>query len=475
MSAGRAETLSSRKARIFVVDDDPDVCALLEVRLAGRGFEVRSMTSPEAALDHLGSADVDVVVTDLKMADMDGLQLCERLVARRPEIPVLVMTAFGSVEIAVAAIRTGAYDFITKPIEVDALVVALERALEHRALRTEVEQLRRLADEAGGYGDLIGESVAMRRLYAVLERVAPSDATVLIGGESGTGKELVARELHRRSPRRSAPFVAVNCAAIPEALLESELFGHARGAFTDAQRARAGLFQQANGGTLFLDEIAELPRSLQPKLLRVLQERTIRPVGADEELSFDVRFVAATNRDLESAVAAGRLREDLYFRLNVIRLETPPLRARGTDVLLLAQRFVDHHAARARKRVTGLSAAAAQPLLAYPWPGNVRELQNCIERAVALTAEERIAANDLPESVRQFDRSQVVLTAADPSQLAPLEEVERRYILRVMETVGGRRTEAARILGLDRKTLYRKLAQYEGGKHAGRGRLPSAP
>jgi two-component system, NtrC family, response regulator AtoC len=461
MSDGRTGSLNAGKGRVFVVDDDPDMCALLEARLEARGFEVRSMTSPEAALDHLGSAEVDVVLTDLKMADLDGLQLCERLVARRPDVPVLVMTAFGTVETAIAAIRKGAYDFITKPVDLDALMVALARALEHRALRTEVERLRRVTGAAPGFGDLLGESVVMQQLYELLERVATSDATVLVTGESGTGKELVARELHRRSGRAAAPFVAVNCAAIPDALLESELFGHARGAFTDAQRARTGLIQQANGGTLFLDEIADLPRVLQPKLLRALQERTVRPVGADEEMPFDVRFVAATNRDLEAAVEEGRLREDLYFRLNVIPIAIPPLRARGTDVLLLAQRFVDHHAARARKAVSGISAAAAQRLLAYPWPGNVRELQNCMERAVALTMEGQIDVGDLPESVRVYDRSQVVLTATDPSQLGTLEEIELRYIQRVIETVGGHRAKAARILGLDRKTLYRKLTRAE--------------
>jgi len=300
MSDGRTGSLSSGKGRVFVVDDDPDMCALLEARLEARGFVVRSMTSPEAALDHLGSPEVDVVLTDLKIADLDCLELCERLVARRPDVPVLVMTAFGTVETAIAAIRKGAYDFITKPVDLDALMVALARALEHRALRTEVERLRRVTGAAPGFGDLLGESVVMQRLYELLERVATSDATVLVTGESGTGKELVARELHRRSGRAAAPFVAVNCAAIPDALLESELFGHARGAFTDAQRARTGLIQQANGGTLFLDEIADLPRPLQPKLLRALQERTVRPVGADEEMPFDVRFVAATNRDLKA-------------------------------------------------------------------------------------------------------------------------------------------------------------------------------
>jgi len=459
MSAVTRETLRTPGRHVLVVDDDQDVCAFLEVRLAGLGFTVDWTTSPEAALERLASGEVDVVLTDLKMADMTGLELCERIVSRRPDVPVVVMTAFGTIETAIAAIRVGAYDFITKPVETDALVVTLERALQHRALRAEVERLRRVVGDSAGHGELVGASAAMRWLYDLIDRVATSDTTVLITGESGTGKEIVARELHRRGPRSTGPFVVVDCAAIRDSLLESELFGHARGAFTDARRARAGLFQEASGGTLFLDEIGDLAQLLQPKLLRALQEHTVRPVGGDREIPFDVRVIAATNRDLEEAVEQGRFRQDLYFRLNVIRVDVPPLRARGTDVVLLAQRFVDQHAGDASKRVSGLSAAAAERLLAYPWPGNVRELQNCIERAVALAEGDRIAVADLPESVREHRRSDVVLLSSDSSQLVTLEEVERRYIRRVMEAVGGHRSKAARVLGLDRKTLYRKLSR----------------
>ncbi|HYR96749.1 MAG TPA: sigma-54 dependent transcriptional regulator, partial [Candidatus Binatus sp.] len=338
------ETLRTPGRHVLVVDDDQDVCAFLEVRLAGLGFIVDWTTSPEAALERLASGEVDVVLTDLKMADMTGLELCERIVSRRPDVPVVVMTAFGTIETAIAAIRVGAYDFITKPVETDALVVTLERALQHRALRAEVERLRRVVGDSAGHGELVGASAAMRWLYDLIDRVATSDTTVLITGESGTGKEIVARELHRRGPRSTGPFVVVDCAAIRDSLLESELFGHARGAFTDARRARAGLFQEASGGTLFLDEIGDLAQLLQPKLLRALQEHTVRPVGGDREIPFDVRVIAATNRDLEEAVEQGRFRQDLYFRLNVIRVDVPPLRARGTDVVLLAQRFVDQHA-----------------------------------------------------------------------------------------------------------------------------------
>jgi two-component system response regulator HydG len=326
-----------------------------------------------------------------------------------------------------------------------------------------VRRLRRVVDDASGFGDLVGTSAAMMRVYDLLSRVADSEASVLISGESGTGKELVARALHRQSRRANGPFVAVDCASVPEALLESELFGHSRGAFTDARGARTGLFVQAHGGTLFLDEIGELPLSLQPKLLRALQERTVRPVGADRETPFDVRLVAATNRDLESEVEERRFREDLWFRINVIHVELPALRARGADVLLLAQRFATRAAARAGKRVVGIAPTAASLLQAYPWPGNVRELQNCMERAVALTVFDQIVPDDLPDRVRAYRGSHIVLASEDPSELAPLEEVERRYVLRVLQALGGNKTLAARTLGLDRKTLYRKLERWGTG------------
>jgi two-component system response regulator HydG len=287
--------------------------------------------------------------------------------------------------------------------------------------------------------------------------VADSDASVLITGESGTGKEVVARALHARSKRRAGPFVAVNCAAMPEALLESELFGHTKGAFTDARAARTGLFLQADRGTLLLDEIGELPPGMQPKLLRALQERVVRPVGGSAEIPFDVRIVAATNRDLETAIEERTFRADLYYRLDVIHVELPPLRSRGSDVLVLAQRFVEEFATRAGKGVTGISAPAAEKLLAYAWPGNVRELMNCVERAVALTRYDQITVDDLPAKVKDHRPSHVLVASEDPSDLVPLEEVERRYVLKVLESAGGNKTLAARILGLDRKTLQRKV------------------
>jgi DNA-binding NtrC family response regulator len=342
----------------------------------------------------------------------------------------------------------------------DALAVALARAIQHRSLREEVKRLRHLVGEAERWEELVGDSGPLRRVRQLLERVVDSDASVLVTGESGTGKEVVARVLHRRGRRREGPFVAVNCAAMPEPLLESELFGHVRGAFTDARAGRRGLFVQAHRGTLLLDELGDLPLALQPKLLRALQERVVRPVGGNEEVPFDVRLIATSNRDLEAAVEEGRFREDLYFRINVIHVEMPPLRARGSDVLVLAQHFLVHHAGKAAQRVTGLSSGAAERLLAYAWPGNVRELQNAMERAVALAQYEQVTVDDLPEKIRAYRPSHVLIAADDPSELVPLEEAERRYILRVVESVGGNKTLAARVLGIGRKTLYRKLAQY---------------
>ena len=451
------------RGRVLIVDDERSMCDTLAVVLDKKGFACRWTTSPAEALEIVHGGGLDVVLTDLNMRGMSGLELCERIVANRPDVPVIVITAFGSLETAVAAIRVGAYDFITKPPEIDALEVALARAVQHRRLREEVKQLRCAVQESSHCGNLVGTSTAMRGVYDLLDRITDSTASVLITGESGTGKEVAARALHDRGPRRDAPFVAINCSAVPEALLESELFGHVRGAFTDARSARTGLCVQANGGTLLLDEIGDMPLALQPKLLRALQERTVRPIGGHDELPFDVRVVATTNRDLRALMDEDRFREDLFFRINVIHVEMPPLRARGGDVLLLAQHFLDVQAARAGKHVSGFSAAAAEKLLAYHWPGNVRELQNCIERAIALTRYQEIAVDDLPETIRAYQRSHVLVASDDPSDLVSLAEVERRYTLRVMEAVGGNKTLAARLLGITRKTLYRKLEDYGVG------------
>ena len=448
-------------SRVLVVDDDAAMCAMVHTHLVKRGYEVTTSEVAAEAFEILRSNDFDAVVTDLQMRGMNGLELCERIAADRPDIPVIVITAFGSLELAIAAIRAGAYDFVPKPFEIDQLCIALDRAVQHRSLREEVKRLREAAGRPRGADELLGDSAAMRTVLDLIDRVSDSDSSVLITGESGTGKELVARALHDRSQRRDRPFVAINCAAVPETLLESELFGHARGAFTDAKTARAGLFVQAGRGTLFLDEIGELPVGLQPKLLRALQERRVRPLGGEGEISVDARMVAATNRDLESAVAERTFREDLYYRINVIPIELPPLRARSSDVLQLAQHFLERCAALAGKRIRGLSPAAAQRLVGYSWPGNVRELQNCIERSVALAQYDDIVVEDLPEKIRTYHHSHVVVAGEDPSELVSMEELERRYIQRVLDAVGGNKTLAARILGFDRTTLYRKLDRYD--------------
>jgi two-component system response regulator HydG len=449
--------------RVLVVDDDADMRALVEAALREVGFEARLSASGEEALAILaGSDDFDVVIADLQMPGMNGLELCERIVSGRPEIPVVLLTAHGTLDAAVGAIRAGAWDFITKPIAVETFPIAIERAARHGELVGEVKRLRE-SQAVQPVAGIVGSSPAMRQVLDLVARVATTDSTVLVTGESGTGKELIARALHARSRRASGPFVATNCAALPETLLESELFGHARGAFTDAKAARAGLFLQASGGTLFLDEIAETTPALQAKLLRVLQERTVRPVGADHEVPFDVRIVAATNRHLETAVEEGRFRQDLFYRIHVVHIELPPLRARGNDVLALAQHALERHARATGKPVKGLSAAAAQRLLDYDWPGNVRELQNAIEQAVALTRHEELTVDDLPEKVRAHRPHRPLElgdVGEDPTHMPPMEEVERHYVLRVLEAVQGNKAMAARILGFDRKTLYRKLVRY---------------
>ncbi len=448
------------KGRVLIIDDDQSMCELIDEALSQKGFETQWRTSADEGFRLLDGHEFDAVLTDLNMHDMNGLELCERIVSSRPDIPVVVVTAFGSMETAIGAIRAGAYDFVTKPVEMDALAFVVERAVQHRSLKEEVKRLREAVDATRQFDDMIGGSSAMRKVNELISRVADSDANVLITGESGTGKELVAKALHARSARGGGPFVAINCAAVPETLLESELFGHAKGAFTDARQSRSGLFVQASGGTLFLDEVAELPLGMQPKLLRALQERKVRPVGGNTEVSFDARLVTATNRDLETEVSEKKFREDLYYRINVVRVEVPPLRARGNDILLLAQHFVERAASRANKNVVGLVSAAAEKLLGYDWPGNVRELENCMERAVALTRFDQITVEDLPEKIRNYQSSHVVVASDDPNDLLNMNEVERRYIQRVLKAVAGNKTQAAKLLGFDRRTLYRKLDRY---------------
>ena len=448
------------KGLVLVVDDEAAMCSLIRDDLERRGLDILTETAPEAAIQRLDTMEIDTVITDLIMPSMSGIELCSRVVESRPDVPVIVLTAFGSLETAIEAIRAGAFDFVTKPVELDLLAIAVEKALRHRALQEKLMQLSEEVARARRLGDLLGESEPMRKLFDQIGRVADTEATILISGESGTGKELVARALHEGSRRQSGSLVSVNCAALPENLLESELFGHTRGAFSGAETARQGLFLKADGGTLYLDEVSELPLPLQPKLLRALEERRVRPVGSDREVHFDARVIAATNRDLEELVAKGQFRKDLYYRINVIELEVPRLRARGNDVLLLAQHFVRDLAEKSGKKAVGLSETVAELLLSYDWPGNVRELRNAMERAVALTRTEQISADELPNSIRQHRPRRLILDQGEEGELLPLGEVEKRYILHALQVLGGNKTLTARALGCDRKTLYRKLASY---------------
>jgi DNA-binding NtrC family response regulator len=450
--------------RVLVVDDEQAMAQAMAEELTARHLEVTAVTSADEAFSRVTDGDFDVVVTDLNMRGMSGVDLCDRVVKNRPDVPVVVVTAFGSMDTAIATLRAGAFDFLTKPFEMEQLVIAVERAAQHRLLREEVKRLRGAAEASLRLEELVGTSHAMTAVHALLDRIAETDATALITGETGTGKELAARAIHRRSRRCDGPMVTVNCAAVPANLLESELFGHVRGAFTDARSDRKGLFVQADRGTLFLDEIGEMPLEMQAKVLRAIEARTVRPVGGHQEVSFDARLVTATHRDLVSSIEEGTFREDLYYRINVVEITMPPLRARGADVLLLAQTFLEQFARHHGKPVQRLSSAVAERLLAYAWPGNIRELRNCMERAVALARFDEVIVEDLPVQVRDYHATHVLVASNDPSELVPLAEVERRYVERVMEAVGGNKRQAAQVLGLDRATLYRKLDRWSPRK-----------
>jgi two-component system response regulator HydG len=472
-----------KKTEILVVDDERETCELLDVALSRQGMLVTTCTTAAEAIEAVTLRDFDVVLTDLSLPETSGLEICERVIALRPEVPVVLITGHASLETAMGAIRAGAYDFVTKPIESKTLGVVVARAVQHRRLRQQIKLLH--AAREANPSIIVGGSPAMRKVADLIDRVGDSDASVLIHGETGTGKELVARAVHNKSRRRDGPFVAINCAAVPHSLLESELFGHARGAFTDAKSTRMGLFQLANGGTLFLDEIGELPVDVQPKLLRALQERKVRPVGDNREIPYDARIVAATNRDLENEVQEKRFREDLYYRINVVKLEVPPLRSRGSDTLHLAAHFLEQFAGRSGKPTLELSERAAERLMAYAWPGNVRELENCIEHAVALARFDQITVEDLPEKLRGYVAGNFVATANDPTEIVTMEQLEKRYLLRVFKLVGNNKSRAAEVLGIDRRTMYRKLERYaaldgidttEGATNgAGEPRLEESP
>ena len=443
---------------ILVVDDDADMRNLLHDILEDQQYHVILAQNGQDALQHLDSENVTVVLTDLRMKGMDGLELLDHVTKKHRECNVIMMTAFGTVETAVEAMKQGAFDYLTKPIKREELLVTVDKAMREALLRREVEQLRRQVSREFAFDQILGKSKPMREVFDLIRRVADSQTNILITGESGTGKELVAKAIHFNSLRKVAPFVAVNCAAIPELLLESELFGHVRGAFTDAKSDKRGLFEEAQGGTLFLDEISELPMMLQAKLLRAVQEREIRRVGATRSVPIDVRIIAATNVKLAEEVKSKRFREDLFYRLNVIEIRLPSLRDRKEDIPLLVEGLMQKSLAAKQKAMEGIAESALARLIDYEWPGNVRELENVIERAATLAQDTKIMLEDLPAGIREVQgEGQMIEDTVD--RLLPLEELEQAYIRRILSKMGGNKYQAAQVLGIDRKTLYRKLGE----------------
>jgi len=441
---------------ILVVDDDESNRVTLERLLGREGYEVHHAATVREAMERLRAHPADLVLTDLKMPGMSGIDLLKAVRTLDPDVEVVVTTAYGTVETAVEAMKEGAYDFVAKPLKRLELVTTVRKALEKRSLQVENRRLREQLAEVGE-GEVIGQSDVMRTLIAEVEQVAPADATVLLTGESGTGKGRIARMLHQLSRRRDRRFVTVNCAAIPESLLESELFGYEKGAFTGATQRKEGRFDLARGGTLFLDEITEMASSVQVKLLRVLQEGEYERVGATETLRADVRVIAASNRDIEKEVEEGRLRKDLFYRLNVIRLEIPPLRDRYDDIPLLAQHFLVKFNRKNGTSLQGFTAEALEALAAWPWPGNVRELENAVERAVVLCREDRIDLDDLPAAIRKGRGARQRISFEVGT---PLKHVERRMIEETLRSTGGDKVLAASLLGITARTIYRREAEW---------------
>jgi DNA-binding NtrC family response regulator len=437
---------------ILVVDDEPSVRHSLSSWFKKDGYDVATAENATSALRALRDRHYDVVLLDIRMPGMDGMELQEHVHRIDPAIAVIMITAFASVETAVQALKQGAFDYVTKPVDPDELSHLVRRALEQRRLQQENVQLRETIDEMVGPSTLVGDSPAMRKVQELILNVAPTEATVLIRGESGTGKELIARAIHAASPRRYFPIVPVNCGALPETLLESELFGHERGAFTGAQYRRKGKIEMADGGTLFLDEVGAIGAKMQVDLLRVLEEREVTRIGASRPLKVDFRVICATNEDLEKAVAEGRFREDFYYRINVFQIEVPPLRARRGDVPQLAEHFRDRLARQMDKRITGFAPDALERLEAHDWPGNVRELANAVERAMVVGQPPLIRAQDLPLPARR--------AAAPAAAGDSLADVERRHIADVLERTGWNVSRTAELLEVDRATVYNKIKRY---------------
>ena len=448
-----------RQATILVVDDDTAMISAVCEVLRQTGYLPLSAQSGSEALEIVKRETPDLIISDLRMTEMSGHHLQQELQTIAPDLPIVIITAFGTIETAVESMKLGARDFVTKPFSNKELLLVVSRALENRRLRQEVKQLRVELARSYGLPNIIAADPKMAAVLEMVERVADSSATVLITGESGTGKDLLARALHFSSPRRDGPFVPINCAAIPENLIESELFGYARGAFTDARQAKNGLFIAARGGTLFLDEVGEMPLPLQSKLLRAIEDKRIRPLGATEEIQLDVRIVAATNTNLEKALESGRFRSDLYYRLATFTLAVPPLRERPDDIPLLIKHFLLRASAEAGRPVPEVEPQAMARLLRYAWPGNARELQNAIQRGVILARNNILTFNDLPPRVAGLDISPARILREAVDKRMSLDQLEQNYVRAVVDAVNGNKTEAANILQIDRKTLYRKLEE----------------
>lgn len=447
---------------ILVVDDDPSHLAALKTIIKSWGYTVSFADDGIQAVESVKERPFDLILMDVRMAQMSGIEALKKIKDYNPAIPILIMTAYSSVDSAVEALKAGAYDYLIKPLDFEVLKLTLERALEHTGLKEENKYLKDKLSADYDLKNIIGKSKAMKELIDMLAMIAPSEATVMITGESGTGKELVAKSIHHNSNRKKHPLVIVNCAALTETLLESELFGHEKGAFTGADKRREGRFMQADKGTIFLDEVGETSATMQAKLLRVIQEREIQRVGGDETLSLDVRILSATNRNLEEDVKEGKFREDLYYRLNVVTLNVPLLRERQDDIPLLAQHFLEKYAEKNRKNIKGFSPLAMDMLIKYEWPGNVRELENTIERAVILLTGDLITEKDLPSNIIE-PYSEISDWVENPKPVAanrPLEEIEKEAILATLEATGGNKSETARRLKINRKTLHKKLKDY---------------
>jgi two-component system response regulator HydG len=448
------------RPKILVVDDDASHRLMLKTVLADDGYEITEAEDGAAAVTAVEDQFYDLILMDLKMANMDGLEALRRIKALSPGIPVIIMTAYASVGTAVNALKSGASDYLTKPVDIDELKILIDKTLHHRRLEQENAFLRERLTDRFDLSAIIGRSPAMAQLFETVALVAPSDATVLIQGESGTGKELVANAIHQNSPRSQGPFIKLNCAALPEALLESELFGHEKGSFTGATARKAGRFQLADKGSIFLDEIAEMTPATQAKILRVLQEKEFEPVGGGRTIKVDVRVIAATNKDLTAEIEAGKFREDLYYRLNVVQINVPPLHERGEDIALLAEHFLKLYAEKNQRLIKGLTPRALDVFMRYDWPGNVRELENVIERAVILTRGDTVAMAQLPKSLQDLAGDEQPLPPVDLVPGKTLKEIEQEMIIKTLEACKGNRTRAAETLGISRRTLQLKLKEY---------------